>query len=97
MRQLAMLCLIVAVLLLALRLFLGIVTFADDATVELIVKPQPSFTLHLRGQQEGARVLLADENSFPGQAIVEFGLGYGWVLAWLLSIALRVIGRPRRG
>ncbi len=39
---------------------------------------------------------MADENGFPGQTIIEFGLGYGWVLLWLLNIALRVMGRPRR-
>ena len=31
-----------------------------------------------------------------GILLIAFALGYGWVLAWLLSVALRVIGRPRR-
>ena len=96
MRIVALTCLLLAVLLMAARLFLGIVSFDDDATTMLIVKPQPDFALYLRGQPEGARVLLADENGFPGQALVAFALSYGWVLAWLLSVALRVIGRPRR-
>jgi hypothetical protein len=96
MRKLARLCLIAAVLLAGLRLFLGIVTLPDDATTLLIVKPQPSFALHLRSQPEGARVLLTDENGIPGQQVIEFALGYGWVLAWLLSVALRAIDRTRR-
>lgn len=85
---------------LGLRVFSHKFHLADDPTCGIALRSSPSMA---RAQvlAPGDRVLLSDENSFPGEGLYRALAGWGWLAlaaASLLSWASPLLPRrPRRG
>jgi hypothetical protein len=83
---------LVAVAMILTKLFTAVVYYADEPTVQLVLRASPSFTTEIRvskkGDLRGTYVLFDDENGFVGEELYDFVISVGWWLACIMLAAI---------